>query len=130
MSSVKNEEATLEPIVEVPAKRLKTLTNWSKCLFCQSSTAEGLSKATSLGVEKVFSSFQERSHYETSDMMIRLKQDLISKTNFEKKHPTWHKGCYASFTSRLNIEKLQKRHERSVCKPDSMREKQSHSRKL
>ena len=88
---------TIEPVLEVPAKRHRTETNWSKCLFCQGK--ESLSNSTPVGIMKVFSSFQERCPFETTEMIMRLKLDLTTQENIEKKQPRWHKSCYASFTS-------------------------------
>lgn len=99
------EDDYLEPVAVVPPKRPRTL-NWKWCIFCQKD-GKNVSQAGEQGLERVTDAFKIRLHHSPDEVVQRLKlhiTDLASKT------PVWHKTCYASFTSKHNLEAIEKTH--------------------
>lgn len=102
------DDQTIEPTVVLPVKKRRIQTNWTKCVFCQG--VDALSSSSQQGIDKVYSSLVERLLYESTDILTRLRSDISSTDHLLSKQPKWHKSCYASFTNRINIDLVKKRH--------------------
>ena len=82
----------------LPAKQTKT-TDWNKCVICQLHTKETLSSATSAGITKFQNAMQKRK----DDIYARLQHGDLSA------NITWHRNCYAKYTSEKNLRHVKKR---------------------
>ncbi|CAB4025743.1 Hypothetical predicted protein, partial [Paramuricea clavata] len=80
-----------------PAKRLKKLTCFDKCIFCQTGNAN-LRVAKPSSLEKVVSALKQRQ----DEVSQRLTPNDLC--HVEGKHVLWHSSCYEAFTSKQNLQ--------------------------
>lgn len=87
--------------LDISSKKLRTSTNYAKCLKCQASKSEKLSKATLEGVKTFYAAAVVRQ----DETYMRLKPD----THFLLAGDIcvcWHPNCYKSYTSKKKLEKF------------------------
>ena len=77
-------------------------TDFSKCIICQKKGRESLSKGSSKGIMRVIESCSVRK----DDVFDRLQKDF---NDLASKSPVWHPNCYKCYTSKHNLELLEKR---------------------
>ncbi len=110
----------LEPVVMLPAAkrpRIERL-DWLCCLLCQTYESGGVvSNATDSGADKVMKSYQIRRKCEDVTATFKTFMDnIVSDIDcLVEKKEKWHKRCYTSFTSRNNVERIEKRFEKTLC---------------
>ena len=96
----------MDPVVSL--KRPSTV-DYSLCIFCQTHTPSGIpSKASDHGLATVrhaTSTRRKRRDSKNIDLIDRLENVLDSA---EAQTLVWHKMCYAHFTDKSKLERLQK----------------------
>ena len=80
----------------------RRLTDFQKCLICQEDSAEALRGAKATFLSTFISAAEERD----DSVKVRLGQEM---QDLEFEDIFWHAGCYASYTSKTNIDRVKKR---------------------
>lgn len=102
----------IDPVAVVPPKRRKITVNYKMCLICQTSSSSNISEGTELGIAKI----QEACHIRRShedDSFTKALDIITSVDSLSENNPKWHKACYASFTSKVNLQNVIERHQRN-----------------
>ena len=99
----------IQPVTSFPVKRKKVDLNFQLCILCQLHKAESLSNGSQQGTNKIKESFEIRAA--CKDISYSDIIDLLSPyiSNLLDNKPRWHKSCYATFTSKVNLQSIQDR---------------------
>ena len=84
------------------------------CVFCQEQKEDHLNKCVSIETKhKVKECLSLRRKYRDEDKRVMLDRlEALEQIVWENDQPIcWHKSCYATFTSKHNITRLQRRHQ-------------------
>ena len=109
MCHYKNEN--MEPMLNLKRDRSTDVT---QCIICQEKKSDKLLCATEQGLTKLKESVQIRQKHRDCQNRIAIDRlVLILTTNPDSL--VWHKSCYASFTSKTNITRLQNRNYSESC---------------
>jgi hypothetical protein len=92
-------------------KRPRLSINFTKCLKCQTTTDEKLSQATSSGIERFCTSAIVRK----DEVYERLKPHIATPRMPNNLSVKWHPNFYKKYTSKTNVEHIQKARETSSC---------------
>ena len=90
----------------------RRLTDFQKCLICQVDSAEALRRAKPTSLSTFISAAEERK----DNIKVRLEQEM---QDLEFKDIFWHAGCYASYTSKTNIDRVKVRKLETSVGPQS-----------
>ena len=90
----------------------RRLTDFQKCLICQVDSAEALRRAKPTSLSTFISAAEERK----DNIKVRLEQEM---QDLEFKDIFWHAGCYASYTSKTNIDRVKVRRLETSVGPQS-----------
>ena len=82
-------------------------TDFSKCINCQKKGRESLSKGSSTGIVRVTESCSVRK----DDVFDRLQKEF---NDYASKSPVWHPNCCKCYTSKHNMELLEKRNLKKI----------------
>ena len=93
----------LSSLKQVPAKKPRPSTDWSKCVFCKAKGKANLRSSTKEGVKRVIEAAAIRCDEESSK---RLQPDLDKLLEYGAK---WHKNCYSTFTSQEKLERIKQK---------------------
>ena len=112
--------ADLEPVVMLPVAKRPRIERlqWLCCLLCQSYEGSSkISNATDDGADKVKRSYKVRRDCGDVTATFKTFMDNIDSDIdcLVEKKAKWHKRCYASYTSRNNVERIEKRFEKTLC---------------
>ena len=111
------DHGSIDPVALLPSKRSRRDLNWQLCIICQTTQKEeSLCESSEQGINKIKKACDIRlSHNDLSyeNTLYRLMPFVDSLTDNK---PKWHKSCYASFTSKVNLHSITKRHNQK--KPD------------
>ena len=99
------------PLLPEESKK-RRLTDFQKCLICQVDSEEALRRAKSTSLSTFISAAEERN----DSIKLRLGQEM---QDLEFKDIVWHAGCYASYTSKTNIDRVKKRKLETFVGPQS-----------
>ena len=96
----------MEVVCSLKRNRASTMEN---CIICQEAQrADKLYNATKQGVQTLLEAAQSRSKLRDPQNRIAVEQvGLLGIANAEEQHLVWHRSCYASFTSKSHICRLQ-----------------------
>ena len=101
----------MEPMLNLKRDRSTDVT---QCIICQEKKSDKLLCAAEQGLTKLKESVQIRQkHRDCQNRIARDRLVLILTTNPDSL--VWHKSCYASFTSKTNISRLQNRNYSESC---------------
>ena len=85
------------PVKLPPLKKIRSITDFNKCIICQAAKEEKLSKANGNGISSFLYSLDKRR----DEVYIRLEtqlEDLSSGGDL-----WWHRKCFRSYTSKTNL---------------------------
>ena len=91
-----------------PLGSLKPVDDNIVCIFCQKCTGSDISKASDHGLEKVRQAATTRREIGDSKNSILIDRLQNVFDSSEAQVIVWHKVCYAHFTDKSKIERLQK----------------------
>ena len=99
----------IQPVTSLPMKRKKADLNFQLCILCQLNKTESLSNGTQQGTNRIEESTEIRAACKDSSYsdIIYLLSPYIA--NLLDNKPRWHKSCYATFTSKVNLQSIQER---------------------
>ena len=92
VSVMADSEGDSVPLLPEESKN-RSLTDFQKCLICQEDSAEALRRAKATSLSTFISAAKERN----------------DSVNLEFKDIFWHAGCYSSYTSKTNMDRVKKR---------------------
>lgn len=95
----------LQPSME-PIVNLRQIDYGRVCIFCLKNT-DRLSKATDHGLEKVKHAARTRSNLKDSKNSVLIERLNDVMESAEAQTYVWHKMCYAHFTDKSKLERLQ-----------------------
>ncbi|CAG2201224.1 unnamed protein product [Mytilus edulis] len=84
------------------AKIRRMSNQWNLCIICQVSTVEKLSSLSTKGQQTVLDAVNTRK----DDVFRRLHDEYSSLADVDIERLCYHKSCYKSYTSRVNLEKF------------------------
>ncbi|CAG2187720.1 unnamed protein product [Mytilus edulis] len=84
------------------AKIRRMSNQWNLCIICQVSTVEKLSSLSTKGQQTLLDAVNTRK----DDVFRRLHDEYSSLTDVDIERLCYHKSCYKSYTSRVNLEKF------------------------
>lgn len=96
----------METVLSLKRKAPKNTTNFSKCLFCQCTTASTLRDGTESGkyrIKDVVAQRRKLCDFKNVEVLDRLESIADWTCKF-----FWHKDCYSAFTSAQKIARLRK----------------------
>lgn len=105
----------MDPLSVIKAKRHKGDSSKKVCYICKGSKSQNtFSAAKEDGKERVWCVAGERRELgDTQFTEVIHHTSLITKDDFCALDITWHKNCYATFTSREKIERLRDKKDKS-----------------
>ncbi|CAG2209484.1 unnamed protein product [Mytilus edulis] len=84
------------------AKIRRMSNQWNLCIICQVSTVEKLSSLSTKGQQTLLDAVNTRK----DDVFRRLHDEYSSLADVDIERLCYHKSCYKSYTSRVNLEKF------------------------
>ncbi|CAG2254030.1 unnamed protein product [Mytilus edulis] len=84
------------------AKIRRMSNQWNLCIICQVSTVEKLSSLSTKGQQTLLDAVNTRK----DDVFRRLHDEYSSLADVDSERLCYHKSCYKSYTSRVNLEKF------------------------
>ena len=115
----------VEPVAVLPIKRKKAIMNWKLCVFCQSpKKGINLSKASRQGIERIIEAYNIRKTHNDESMHEILHSIEWDHASITENNPVWHKQCYASFTSKFNLQVLTERYQKQHAREHTVDQEQ------
>ena len=93
--------------------------DFEECIICQESRPERFINGGEKGLETLKQASKERTKWDDTKNRPVIDR-ILSVTSAEIGLVVWHKSCYSLFTSKMLIQRLQKKKERSTnedCEP-------------
>ena len=101
----------MEPVAVIPSKRPKLEKVTTSCLFC-STEDDALSTASQTGIHTVQKAHTQRTLYRSilkDQDILKLDRVGMKLLDMSPINTQCHKSCYASFTSKSNVQRLSER---------------------
>ena len=101
----------IEAACKISVKDTKLFTDFSKGVICQTLLKE---ESLLIITEKGFESFQFAVLNRVDETGIRLKELVLSKSNFFNKNPKYHRCCSKKYTNKKTVEQRKRAAEQST----------------
>ena len=107
-----SDENNMDSVVLLPIKRRRSDLNWQLCIICQTiKPDESVSDGSVQGIDRVKEACEIRLNHKDTSYESTLDRLVPFINSLPDKIPKWHKICYASFTSKINLQRIIKRHQ-------------------